>query len=205
MAEGLVEAARNGDKGADRLITMIAAGGALHAQRDLLTLLVGDPAQPEQRQLHELTFEEAVRVEILARFCALRGDVFDVRRLAGVLHQMAATASNADDRMAFAIEATGLLRRLADDGDGQASDFLAKIAAEFPEVQPALALADAAILPAPAPPIRTSAANAPTLGDILAEVFAQQPDTRSGLERARDYLASLVWRIRFRLSALGER
>lgn len=118
---------------------------------------------------------------------------------------MAATASKADDRMAFAIEATGLLRRLADDGDGQASDFLAMIAAEFPEVRPGLVLADAAILPAPAPPIRTLAANAPTLGDILAEVFAQQPDTRSGLERARDYLADLVWRIRFRLSAQGER
>lgn len=205
MAKGLVEAARNGDKGAERLIAMVAAGGALHAQRDLLSLHIGDPEHPEKGKLHELSFAGAVRGETLARFCAFNGDSRDVRRLAYVLHQMAATTSNAEDRMAFAIEASGLLRRLADEGDGLASDFLAKIVAEFPEVRPGLALADAAILPAPASPIRTSAANAPTLGEILAEVFAQQPDTRSGLERARNYLAGLVWRIRFRLSALGER
>lgn len=190
MSQGLLDYARNGDAGADRLITMLAATGGLAAQRDLLTLLIGDPAHPEQRQLHELTFEEAVRVEILARFCALRGDSLDHRRLAGVLHQMAATASAADDRLAFASEAAELLRALADDGDGLASEFLAQIVAEFPEVRGALLIADAATLPAPLP--RRS--GEPTLGDILAEVFSQgAPAPRTGL-RAR--LSDWAWRVR---------
>lgn len=200
MTAFLLDDIRNGNVAADRLLTHFAAGGDLTAQRDLLTLLIGDPARPEDRHLHERTFDEMVRAEILARFCALRGNNLDGRRLAAVLCRMAETACSADDRMAFAIEATGLLRRLADEGDGVASEHLGQLVSAFPEVRSELLIADAATLPTPPPIVRTSEQS---LGDILAEAFAQAraPDQRTFVQRAWDYLTDLVWRVRFRLSA----
>jgi hypothetical protein len=195
MAAGLIDHARNGDACADRLITMIAAGGALHAQRDLLTLLIGDPAYPEQRQLADRTFEEVVRAEILARFCAMRGNALDVRRLAGVLWRMAVTTDADDDRLAFASEAAALLSALADEGDGVASDHLAILGSHFPEVKAGLLIADAAILPPPI--IRTDER---TLGDILAAVLTDLPPPRAGvlglLDRIRDKLVDWSWAVR---------
>ncbi|MFP5328866.1 MAG: hypothetical protein ACLGHC_01845 [Alphaproteobacteria bacterium] len=204
MTAFLLDDIRNGNAAADRLLTHLAAGGDLTAQRDLLTLLIGDPAYPDRdRQLHERTFDEMVRAELLARFCALRGNNLDSRRLAAVLIRMAEATACADDRMAFAIEATGLLRRLADEGDGVASDYLASVVAAFPEVRPGLAIADAATLPTPPLIVQTSITCEQSLGDILAEAFAQLPqaEPRSIIQRVRDYLTDLVWRIRFRLSA----
>lgn len=193
MTAFLLDDIRNGNEAADRLLTHLAAGGDLTAQRDLLKLMIGDPARAE-RQLHERTFEEVVRAEILARFCALRGNNLDHRRLAGVLHQMAATTPNADDRFAFACETAKLLRALADDGDGEASELIAKLVDEFPEVRPGLLIADAAVLPTPPPIVRASITGKQSLGDILAEVFSQSaPAPRTGL-RAR--LSDWAWRVR---------
>lgn len=204
MTAFLLDDIRNGNEAADRLLTHLAAGGFLTAQRDLLTLLIGDPAYPDRdRQLHERTFDEVVRAEILARFCALRGNNLDERRLAAVLCRMAEATPNADDRMVFASEATGLLRRLADEGDGVASEHLGKLVSAFPEVRSELLIADAATLPTPPPIVRTSVTCEQSLGDILAEAFAQAraPDQRTFVQRAWDYLTDLVWRVRFRLSA----
>lgn len=205
MTAFLLDDIRNGNAAADRLLTHLAAGGDLTAQRDLLTLMVGDPARSEDRQLSNLTFEEAVRAELLARFCALRGDAFDVRRLAGVLHQMAATAAAPDDRLAFACESAELLRGLADEGDGVASELIARLVDEFPGVRPVLAVSDTATPasdpPPPPPIIATNVTGEPTLGDLLAEALTQQPPPRGFVQRVRDYLSDLAWRVRFRLSA----
>jgi len=183
-----------GDLDADRELTRLAARGDFQAQRELLTILIGEPDE-----LYERSFEDVLRVELLARFIALRGNVLDVRRLAGVLWQMGRKAPDAAARNAFATEAVALLRNLADDGDGVASEHLAALAADFPDEWAAAELGDAQ------PPIIRSAVCERTLGDILAAVLAssavQQP--RGLLGRAWDSIADLYWRARLSLSALG--
>lgn len=190
-----------GDAIADRELTLLAAGGDLEAQRELLTILLGDPDE-----IHTRTFAEVAHAELLARFCALRGHVLDGRRLAAILWQMARAAPDEAGRSHFAMQAAVLLRDLADDGDGVASERLSSLAGDFPDTWAAVENGEPCIAPPPSnitpPPIVRANCAAPTLGDILAEAFSQvgPPASRGLLDKARDYFTDLAWRIRFRLS-----
>lgn len=180
-----------GDLDADRELTLLAGRGDFQAQRELLTILIGEPDE-----LYRRSFEDVLRVELLARFIALRGNLLDVRRLAGVLWQMGRAAPDTAARNAFATEAVALLRNLADDGDGVASEHLAALAADFPDEWAVAELGD------PTPPIIRSTVCEPTLGDILAAVLTssavQEPP--GFFARIRDFLADWAWRVRFRLA-----
>jgi len=190
-----------GDAIADRELTLLAAGGDLEAQRELLTILLGDPDE-----IHTRTFAEVAHAELLARFCALRGHVLDGRRLAAILWQMARTAPDELWRSHFATQTAVLLRDLADDGDGVASERLSSLARDFPDIWTAVENGEPCIAPPPSnitpPPIVRTNCVGPTLGDILAEAFSQigPPASRGLLDKARGYFTDLAWRIRFRLS-----
>lgn len=186
-----------GDASADRELTRLAASGDLEAQRELLTILLGDPDEINAR-----SFAEVAHIELLARFCAFRGHNLDVRRLAAILWQMARTAPDEAARSEFASQSIALLRALADDGDGLASEYLASLAADFPEEW---AAAETECSSPPPSIVRVDCVE-PTIGDILAAVLAssvvQEPP--GFCARIRDFLTDWTWRFRFRLIALLE-
>lgn len=215
----LGDLARAGDRAADRELTRLAGEGSFHAQRELLTVLLGDPETGFERP-----FGEMARLELLARFVAFRGNALDVRRLAAILWQMARTAPDADIRADTALEAIMWLRLLADAGDGIASNELSLIAETFPDIwaiveagQRAEPVGERPPPPriiitrtAPPPPIITPLAAPPpgeSLGDILEQALAPFPKRtgwRGFIDRCRDWLSGLYWRLRLRLADILE-
>lgn len=152
----LASLAGEGNKGADRELTKLAASGDTDAQRALLSLCLGDNP-------YILTFGEAARLEMLARFVALHTSAaFDVRRLAAILWQMGRTDPDEHQAAWWAADAVNLLRALADSGDGVANDNLATLAKDFPDQWESAESA-------PPPIVRTNCG--PSLGDLLAEAF----------------------------------
>lgn len=190
---------RCGDPQADRELTRLAGSGNFRAQRELLTILIGSPDT-----LYERSFSEVARVELLSRFLALRGNVLDVRRLAGILWQMGRSAPDSDSRRKlYAAEAVGLLRELADDGDGVASEHLSALAADFPDAWEVAEICDGALPVSDSPPpiVRTRVAAGETLGDILAAAFAEAAPAQFGLlGRLRCWLSDSWWRLRLWVS-----
>lgn len=198
----LGDLARAGDLAADRELTLLAGSGSFAAQRELLTILIGDP-----EALFDRSFAEVARLELLARFIAIRGNILDVRRLAGILWQMARTAPDADTLSASALDTISLLRGLADEGDGVASLHLAEIAETFPDIWAiveASELANPVGEKTPPPPIITPQLS---LGDILEQALTQlprRPGWRGFLDRCRARVSGLYWRLRFRLADILE-
>lgn len=126
-AQELAAQALAGDLQADRLLTIEAAAGSVDAQR---ALLVGLLATSEQ------TYGTMLRLELLARFVALRGDNEDRRRFAGLLWCLATKGRElgfAEEADAAAAESATLLIAMADGGDGMASEATGELAAQFPE------------------------------------------------------------------------